>query len=493
MSARQDARATGVAIYFTDFFEIDPSVLDEYGAFNVSLINDLPLFIDPFLLFDSEKSKYRELHDEIIRYLRFLRDESVSGGLDRASISQWFHFKEVRQNWLGFSRSGNSGSGLGAKFARELHHNLHRVFKNFGAESITKSSHLEKVCLFSDGVGRDHLSDFTTNLIKFYLLEYTQEFALTYLRAEQTRKVAVQKVRFDYERKRWMPASYVLPFIRGDYVILTPKDMLTRDAAWINRQDLLSGVEDIYEAVPDEHLRSQINAYFASQLSEDPSEKEIKEAAASTVNKFPVLIDYYIKHKEENAAEAHRQSDRKVAETQKLFIDQVRRLVDEHLAGTSFYKPANSFDESLARVHFLKHVIEANDGWRFFYVDNTPVKQEVHLQLLFRLTWHGTHLDVNREPNNGRGPVDYAISYGGSDKTLIEFKLAKNSKLESNLRHQVKTYEEANRTPNSITVIMYFTDEEHARVLRILKKLDLASRKNVVLIDATPKRSASLL
>ena len=33
-------------IYFSDFFNIDPDVLEEYGAFNVSLINDLPLFID---------------------------------------------------------------------------------------------------------------------------------------------------------------------------------------------------------------------------------------------------------------------------------------------------------------------------------------------------------------------------------------------------------------------------------------------------------------
>jgi len=31
-------------IYFTDFFEIPPEVLNGYGALNISLINDLPLF-----------------------------------------------------------------------------------------------------------------------------------------------------------------------------------------------------------------------------------------------------------------------------------------------------------------------------------------------------------------------------------------------------------------------------------------------------------------
>jgi len=47
-------------VYFTDFFRIEKKVLDDYGAFNISLINDLPLFIDPFLLFGSKKDDYQK-------------------------------------------------------------------------------------------------------------------------------------------------------------------------------------------------------------------------------------------------------------------------------------------------------------------------------------------------------------------------------------------------------------------------------------------------
>ncbi len=53
-------------IYFSDVFDVDPKVVDGYGAFNIALVNDLPLFIDPFLLFDSLDAKYRALHEEII-------------------------------------------------------------------------------------------------------------------------------------------------------------------------------------------------------------------------------------------------------------------------------------------------------------------------------------------------------------------------------------------------------------------------------------------
>ncbi len=50
-------------IYFSDVFSVPPEVLEEYGAFNVALVNDLPLFVDPFLLYDSQNPVHRELHD----------------------------------------------------------------------------------------------------------------------------------------------------------------------------------------------------------------------------------------------------------------------------------------------------------------------------------------------------------------------------------------------------------------------------------------------
>ena len=64
-------------LYLSDYFEVSEEALDQYGAFNISLVSDLPLFIDPFLLFNSDKPEYRRLHDSSIDYLRFLHDKSV--------------------------------------------------------------------------------------------------------------------------------------------------------------------------------------------------------------------------------------------------------------------------------------------------------------------------------------------------------------------------------------------------------------------------------
>jgi hypothetical protein len=96
-------------IYFSDFFDVSRETMQAYGVFDVSLINDLPMFIDPFLLFNSRKPEYQTLHDEMIEYVKFLAEKSKIPELDKGSMYAWFIFKEIRQNWLGFSLSGNHG------------------------------------------------------------------------------------------------------------------------------------------------------------------------------------------------------------------------------------------------------------------------------------------------------------------------------------------------------------------------------------------------
>ncbi|MCY1266163.1 hypothetical protein D9M68_292790 [compost metagenome] len=481
-------------IYFSDYFGVSKEDLDAYGAFNVSLINDLPVFIDPFLLFSSEKDEYQELHKEIIKYISFLREMSDKGAISKGLIEHWFLFPEVKQNWLGYSRVGNGGSGLGAKFATALNENLSSIFNDFGNEQITKSSHLEKLCLIKDGVGKDSISDFTTNLIKGYLCKYTQYFASAYLQKSRCKDVSVKHAMFDYEARRWVSKRYNLPYIDGDFVLLTPKDILTKDEAWINKHDIIGDFDEIAESIPNIELRAQINEYLLRQIPERANQKAINQAISRTLLKFPVLIDHYIRYKEDHGDEAAALSEQKVKETEDVFIRQVTNLVEMLRAQKVFYsQKGDTFEEAYNRVAFLKQVIESNDGYRLFYVNGEPVKRESDLQLIFRLTWYAAEEDVNSEVNNGRGPVDYKISRGSKDSTLVEFKLASNSKLKQNLAKQVEVYKAANQTDKSIKVILYFTDSELEKLLKILKDLELSQGKELVLIDAraTNKPSGS--
>lgn len=90
-------------LYFSQRFDVEPELLVEHGAFNISVASDLPLFVDPFLLFNSEKDDYQELHREILRYLGFLRDKALPD-LEEGLIDDWYRFKEGdRIGWASLS------------------------------------------------------------------------------------------------------------------------------------------------------------------------------------------------------------------------------------------------------------------------------------------------------------------------------------------------------------------------------------------------------
>lgn len=483
MKASGDKRPA--RIYFTDFFDVSPDVLAEYGAFNVACILDLPLFIDPFLLFTSGKREYQNLHNEIIHYLSFLRDKSVEGSVSDGLLEAWYCFREVSQNKLGFCLTGNSGRGLGMNFARALNDNLHHLFSDFGKEKVTKGSHLEKLVLIRDRVGRDNISDFTTNLIKGYLLEYTQRFAKTQIDPAKLQRVNVPKVKFNYAIGVWEGAIFELPWLVDDYVLLTPEDILTKDDTWINKEDLRRDFPTIKEAVSNDALRAQIDEYFRSVLPKRPTAKDEREAIEKTLRRFHELIDYYIREKEENGDEAIRRSAEKVREVDNRFVQNISHLVGLVAKHSPFYTTlSTTLEETRRKIEFLKQVIENQDGYRIFYVKGKAVERETDLQILFKLVWEGSPSSVDSEVNNGRGPVDFAVSRGANDKTLVEFKLASNSQLERNIENQVAIYEKANRTTQSYKVILFFTSHEESKVRRMLQRLKVPQDAGVILIDA---------
>lgn len=472
-------------LYFSQHFRVDPTVLDDYGAFDISVVSDLPLFVDPFLLFNSEKPEYRGLHEGILRYLLFLRDQA-SEDLDPALIDSWYRFKEVRQNWLGFTLFGNGGAGLGRDFALALHGALGQIFQNFGEETITRGSHLEKLCLIRPGVGRDNISDFTTNLIKGYLLDYTQTFASDHLRKEDCRVFAVERANFNYQTRTWMAGRYYLPRLGQDFVLLTPLDLLTRDETWISQPDMVRQFHLLPAAVSDAELRGQIEQYFKLQLGRRPTETQRRQAISHTIQRFPELIDRYIRLREDAGDRAESVSAQKVDETWQALVAQIRQAVTQLEADTDFYDLPwqTSYRECLARVHFFKSFIEDNDGYRLLNRAGQPFSREEEVQLAFGLVWGGSELDANREVNNGRGPVDFKVSYGARDTSLIEFKLASNTQLKRNMEKQIAIYQKANRTPSAVKAIVSYTEKDEMRAKRILAELGLANDESIVLIDA---------
>ncbi len=487
-------------IYFSDVFNVKHSIIEKYGALDISLVCDNPAFVDPFLIFANPK--YKNLHDFIIEYLKFLRNLSLQEqgqDLDSGAFNHYYKFPEVKQVWLGYSVAGNAGLGLGKDFALSLYKNLHKIFSKFGDENITESSHLEKLCLVEDGVGVDKISDFTLNLIKKFLLEYTQRFANKNLDKKQLSEFSIRKVEFNLNKGIWSDGRFTLPFLeiegKKQFVLLVPKEILTKEDTWISKNDFLENDSAVFSAIPNDELRAKINKYFydnlqiklnkKKQLEKDYSKKSRTNAMLKTVWEYPEVIDYYIKSKEQKKGDALKSH---IADPESInFFFDATSIQKEFVSQT--FKKLSSFDDCVARIDFFKKTLESNS--KDLYLKGKPL-QENQLRLMFKNVTYGSLFDYNSEVNNGRGPIDFTISYGSQDKTGLELKRASNSKLKKNLLNQGRVYQEDSNLKHVIKVIFFFSDEELERVNRILKEVNkLVDNREIFLVDCRKKKSGS--
>lgn len=480
-------------LLFNEYFEIDHRELDRYGALNICLEADLPLFVDPFLLFSSTNSEYQALHDKIVGHLVFLRTLAVDNPAIGLTL---FQFPEVRQNWLGLCKWGNNGKGLGPRFAKSVIGAFNGFYRNFGAETVTATSHIEKLTLVGSGIGRDFISDFTTNLMLEFLLGYTEKFAKQHL-SDHQRKVFTVRCSFDRELMVWHPKSFELPYFYKrdrdeDFILLTPVDILTKDEAFICHSDFTNQFRTIANSMGNAALRDAVNLYFSKRLPANPKKDDIERAIDATVQKYPEILDYYIKKKESEKGKASLLSNEKVEKLRAELPATLTEFCRHLFANSEFYATRpTSYSEALKRAHFLKQVIEDNDGYRIFYKNGKPIASEDTVQRVFRLTWFASPHDVNSEVNNGRGPADYKVSFGSRDSTIVEFKLGSSTSLKKNLMNQAEIYKKASKSISDIKVILCYTKAEIAKVIRVLKNLKQENAENVVIIDATRKVSVS--
>ena len=333
------------------------------------------------------------------------------------------------------------------------------------------------------------VSDFTTNLAKLYLCNYTQDFAVEYLKPSQRKQVAVRNVRFNYRTKSWENHVFELPWYRDDYVILCPVNVLTRTQNWINRTDLINNFEAIATSLPDRQLVAQVNSYLRRALDPEATAKERdkqrKRAIDRLLTDYPQIIDYYIRQKEDTGDEAHDLSAEEVDAAIGLFVNGISDFSKLLAKSTEFYSAREStYAETHKKVKYLKDFIEHKGGHRIFWVDRKPIRREADVQLLFKLVWYGSPSDVSSEVNDGRGPVDAKISHGSQDKTLVEFKIGSNRNLKRNLENQTEIYEKASGAEKSIKVIVFFDQGQERRVKKILKEIEIQDDPDVVLVDA---------
>lgn len=487
-------------MFFSEKFQVSNDILKSYGAVDISLICDVPLFVDPMLIFNSSSARYKELHNNIIRYFYFLYTKATQG-LTTKEIDAWFNFSEVPNNWLGYSLYGNKGLALGKKYAHFLYDNIAFAVNT---HSISKSTHIEKVMLLYEGSGKDKISDLTVNLIKGFLCEYTEKFALNYIKREFLEEFPVDKAYFNYDTESFISKEFTLPYIynednKKEYVLLTPCDILREDEPAINKKDFFNSYDRIRTVIENDSLRTYVNNYISLSIrryeenqrknrrpiKEKSIKKVARQAFQDVVKEYPEIYDYYIKLRETDTDKIRSQClDELNTQLNKLCVASKNIINLFKKESYQINEMLTAREEAKQRLKFFKHIIEDCDGYKNLYVKGVQIAQENDLQRLFRFVWYGTTYKVDSESNNGRGQTDFIISKGQDNQNIVEFKLASNSKL-AHVFTQVKIYEAANCTDGSLIVIFYFSKEEQNYAEQIIKSAGYENMINeaIFLID----------
>ena len=495
-------------MFFSERFQVSSQLIKEYGAVDISLVCDVPLFIDPMLIFNSEDETYRKLHRNIVRYFHFLYTKATRG-LEAKEISAWFNFSEVPNNWLGYSLAGNKGLALGKKYAEFLYKNIAFAVDTHG---ISQSQHIEKVMLLYDGSGKDKISDLTVNLIKGFLCEYTEIFALKYINTGFLEKFTVDKVYFNYGTESFMSKEYVLPYVydengRKEYVLLTPYNILREDEPAINKRDFFNSYDRICAAIENDALRTYVNNYIelaVKRYEENQRKKRraIREKSISKIEKvafcelaseYPELYDYYIKLREKDGEQIRSQCQSELnTQLEKLFVASQKIISLFENSDYQANEKLTAREEAKERLRYFKHIIEDCDGYKNLYVKGIQIATENDLQRLFRFVWYGTSYKVDAEANNGRGQADFIISRGQNDQNIVEFKLASNSTL-AHVFTQVKIYEAANNTNGSLIAIFYFSESEYRSTMKIIESFGYQDMigESIYLIDCRSDNKVS--
>lgn len=253
---------------------------------------DLPLGIDPFLLFKSRNETFSTLHGIILTAFNKAIDALRSG--DIATARYLFNFPEVSEIGLGYTQKGKRGSGVGNYLSTLIIETLNESF----ALMDRGVRHIEEMQLVSVGIAADRISDIAANLIKKYLIDYTQKQCVLWdipLRSS----VPINHI-FDPGRLEWYDEYADLPIspVDNSPIILVPR-RIVRTLPWINFADYFSMEFSTY--LRAKRVRKDI--HFKDNQTASANRFGKKEVTAVTRLEVE-RIDRYVNLKEETASQA---------------------------------------------------------------------------------------------------------------------------------------------------------------------------------------------
>lgn len=411
---------------FSEQFGIKRSHADDW--FDPHLTVDTKLFIDPLLLLlagDPWAAGHDRLITHFVRCYELVAKATGSGSTSGMMARRLLTFPEPAELCLGYTAVGSKGSGSGSAFAQRMADGIAVAI----ARGLARPEHIEEIGILNEGIGADRISDAVGNVLKADFISYTQEVCARH--GIETASHRVRNTRVFPDEGRWLTEPVLLPtnLENGKPIILVP-EILLNDLPTLNA---------------DEWFESNLNEDIRNQFNLKVGERVRKADIVRIAREHPDRVRTW----------ARQQTSRKDLHGYD-FSDDPRGVVQWDKLPVAYAEahPLNLLSEPKDKVELraligqmleqFRHFIEDQRGWSLLWNSDGREKPEEAAQLIFLgMAQHYLRLfnvEVDREVELGRGPVDFKIASGSKLRLLIEIKKAHNGKFWHGLQTQLPSY-----------------------------------------------------
>lgn len=417
--------------HFSQIFGLDIPE-EDINFFDTNLKYDTPLFIDPFLLKNSQfidDQKLFERYGEFIKQsLRELQKIDLGDQRQKKFFLRYITFVEPKQLYLGFTAKSNKGSGPGYDFAKSLF-NFYidsSLKKLIESESLYPQNKINPIIfeLLADKIGPDGISDMSASLILDYLISYTQNICVE--NNINTYELPIPRF-YNFNKMEWEEGGYRKlpknPFT-GECIILVPKRFL-RTSDISRDTNITSKVQQILSIDPN------LNIKFADFIDKQVSQIDKEEIRSILKENTGVLEKVLGRLEQDNPGSYDFVND-------PFNLLAIKKFYDFYDGSIQISNCEDLLEDFKKFMQSFQEYILYNGGWKCFW---RKKKGSKHYTLKCREEVFGRQLhamgysryresnDITfcNEVSNGNGFVDFFLVYKKC-RIVIEVKLLSNSR-----------------------------------------------------------------
>lgn len=472
----------------SDYLQISNEILENKGILDGFVGIDTLLFLDPFLIKGTKIPEFLNSRKKIIDHFNkivTLLSVSTSRG-DRAwrEALKRLIFKETPGVYIGYGSKSIYGKAIGKQLATKLIDSAQEIL----CMGIKDPEIFELLGLFEEGFGADRLSDMTINIIRDDLFEFTQRVC-----KELNIKTSLYKA--SGIGKEWnLPVS---PNRKHSPLIMLPRELL-RDLPIAYSWEQID-----YVVRTNQELRDRFNKLIGRHLNlKKIKKRDVKNVIFSNPDNLRYLLESY------------KNSERKLYDYD---IDPADQIIWSKYANNYSNKYPlkltipQKFDSSelqnivLQIIKQFQTLIEDNGLNQVLYIKKNRFtyfsRHERYAQLLFYAIadcyCRANNIDLSREPNAGRGSVDFKFSNGYFIKVVVEIKLTTNKNLYNGFSKQLPVYQKSEKSESGFLIAIK-NNNNKAQLKMIEDDIDKAIQNNQIspklfVIDGRIKPTASNL